>query len=74
MQQKDRDALKDKIALFRYGLISSLVNGTYEDTSLEEYYRKTAPKTYTLFDKQIKVQPSTIKSWYINYKKWAMRV
>ena len=69
MQQKDRDALKDKIALFRYGLISSLVNGTYEDTSLEEYYRKTASKTYTLFDKQIKVQPSTIKSWYINYKK-----
>lgn len=70
MEQKDRDELKASIALFRYGLISSLVNGTFEEKSKEEFYRKVASKKYTLLDKEIKLQPSTVKSWYLNYSKY----
>lgn len=44
MEQSERDKAKNDIALFRYGLISSLVNNTYEETSKEEYYRKVASK------------------------------
>lgn len=70
MEQSKRNEAKNKIALFRYGLISSLVNNTYEEKSMEEYYRKTASKSYILNGKEIKVRASTIKGWYINYKKF----
>ena len=70
MEQSKKDEAKNKIALFRYGLISSLVNNTYEEKSMEEYYRKTASKSYILNGKEIKICASTIKGWYINYKKF----
>lgn len=70
MEQSKRDEAKNQIALFRYGLISSLVNNTYEEVSMEDYYRKAASKSYTLNGKEIKVRASTIKKWYINYKKF----
>lgn len=70
VEQSKRNEAKNKIALFRYGLISSLVNNTYEEKSMEEYYRKTASKSYILNGKEIKVRASTIKGWYINYKKF----
>lgn len=69
MEQQDKDAKKNEIALFRYGLISSLVNNTYDEKSKEEYYRKVASGTYTLNGKEIKIRPSTIKGWYIDYQK-----
>lgn len=69
MEQCERDRAKNTIALFRYGLISSLVNNTYEEKSMEEYYRKVASSTYNLNGKEIKLRPGTIKNWYINYKK-----
>ena len=70
MEQSERDQAKNKIALFRYGLISSLVNNTYQEKSMEEYYRKIASGIYELNGKTIKIRPSTIKTWYINYKKF----
>ncbi len=70
MEQIQRDEAKNKIALFRYGLISSLVNNTYEEKSMEDYYRKVASKSYVLNGKEIKFTPSTIKKWYNNYKKF----
>lgn len=69
MNQEQRDKIKNDIALFRYGLISQLINNTYEETSKEEYYRKVAMKTYELNGKEIKVRPDTIKHWYLNYTK-----
>ena len=68
LEQSKKDEAKNKIALFRYGLISSLVNNTYEEKSMEEYYRKTASKSYILNGKEIKICAGTIKGWYINYK------
>ena len=70
MEQIDRDKAKNDIALFRYGLISSLINGTYEENSKEDYYRKKASTTYTLNGKEIKVTASTIKKWYLDYQKF----
>lgn len=69
MEQKDRDEIKNKIALFRYGLISSLVNNTFEEKSKEDYYRNVASKTYNLLGKEIKFAPNTIKRWYMDYNK-----
>ena len=70
MEQSKRDEAKNAIALFRYGLISSLVNNTYEENSKEEYYRKTASKTYTLNGRDIKVRATTIKGWYLDYQRY----
>ena len=69
MEQSQRDKAKNQIALFRYGLISSLVNDTFEDRSKEDYYRRMASVVHTLNGKEIKLRASTIKNWYINYKK-----
>ena len=69
MEQKDRDKAKNDIALFRYGLISSLVNNTYEDKSKEDYCKRIASETYNLNGKEVKFRADTIKKWYINYKK-----
>lgn len=69
MEQNERDKAKNAIALFRYGLISSLINNTYEESSKAEYFRKMALETYTLNGEEIKFRASTIKKWYINYCK-----
>lgn len=69
MEQSERDRAKNEIALFRYGLISSLVNNTYEEKSKEDFYRKVASSTYTLNGKEIKLTANTIKNWYITYQK-----
>ena len=69
MEQNERDKAKNSIALFRYGLISSLVNNTYEEKSKEEYFRKVAMKNYELNGKEIKFKPDTIKKWYLDYQK-----
>ena len=69
MEQKDIDAKKNEIALFRYRLISPLVNNTYEEKSKEEYYRKMALSTYTVNGKEVKLRAGTIKGWYVDYKK-----
>ena len=69
MELNERDRLKNEIALFRYGLISALVNNTYEERSKEDYYRKVALNTYTLNGKEIKLTANTIKNWYITYQK-----
>lgn len=69
IEQSKRDKAKNDIALFRYGLIVSLINNTYEDKSKEEYYRRMALDTYTLNGKEIKFRASTIKGWYLDYQK-----
>lgn len=70
MEQKNKDELKNQVALFRYGLISAVVNDTYEDISKEAYFRRISSNTYNLLGKELKVLPSTIKSWYLNYCKY----
>lgn len=69
MEQQQKDDLKNKIGLFRYGLISPLVNNTYEESSKEEYYRKVAAKEYEVNGKTLTITPGTVKRWYTDYMK-----
>lgn len=69
MEQKERDELKNTVALFRYGLISPVVNNTYEDKSQMEYFRRIAQSKYTLLGKEISIRTATLKKWYIMYRK-----
>ena len=70
MEQNERDKAKNAIALFRYGLISSVVNNTYEETSKIEHFRKKATQTYTVNGQEVKYSPNTIKRWYQDYIKF----
>ena len=69
MDQEQRDNLKNGIALFRYGLISPLINNTYDEISKEEFFRNVASKIYELNGKEVQFQADTIKHWYLAYKK-----
>lgn len=70
MEQREKDELKNTIALFRYGLISAVVNDTFEDKSQNEYFRRIAQSNYTFLGKEIHLAPATIKKWYIMYRKF----
>ena len=68
MNLKERDSIKNEIALFRYGLISPIITNTYEENSKAEYFRKVASKTYIVNGKEEKYSWKTIYDWYLNYK------
>lgn len=70
MEQKDRDARKNAIALFRYGLISPVVTNTFEDKSQMDYFRRVALSKYTLLGKEVSFTALSIKNWYISYRKF----
>lgn len=67
---KERETLKNEVALFRYGLIAPVVTDTFEETSKIDYFRNVATKEYILNGKKTKVSCSTIKKWYLTYKKY----
>ena len=69
MDIKEKNELKNEIALFRYGLIAPVVTDTYEESSMESYFRNVSSKTYIVNGKEGKFAPPTIKKWYFNYKK-----
>ena len=69
MDIKEKNELKNEIALFRYGLIAPVVTDTYEESSMESYFRNVSSKNYIVNGKEEKFAPTTIKKWYFNYKK-----
>ena len=68
MEQKEKDAVKNEIALFRYGLIAPVVTNTFEESSKVEYFKKTASKKYIVNGKEEQYDWQTIKGWYLKYK------
>lgn len=57
------------IALFRFSLIASVVNETYESSSISQYFREIAAKTHTLPDgTPVRYSSGAIKKWYLDYK------
>ncbi|MBP2033986.1 hypothetical protein J2Z42_002703 [Clostridium algifaecis] len=57
------------IALFRFSLIASVVNETYEASSISQYFREIAAKTHTLpDDTPVRYSSGAIKKWYLDYK------
>lgn len=69
MEQKESDAIKNEIALFRYGLIAPIVTNTFEESSQTEYFKKVASKKYIVNGCEEKYSWQTIKDWYLKYKK-----
>jgi hypothetical protein len=60
----------DKMALFKYSLISPAVTDTHKERSNAAYFRKAAEQSYRLPDGRIvKYSPNTIKHWYQTYLK-----
>ncbi|MDO4556696.1 MAG: helix-turn-helix domain-containing protein, partial [Lachnospiraceae bacterium] len=59
------------IALFRYGIISPAVTGTFDDTlSLKGFFRDAAKKVYTNpRGEDTRIAASTIERWFYAYQK-----
>ena len=69
MEQKQRDAIKNEIALFRYGLIAPVVTNTFEESNKLEYFKKVASKKYIVNGQEEQYSWQTIKGWYLKYLK-----
>ena len=60
----------EKIALFRYSLIVPVLNGTYTEKSINEYFTQIATKEHELPNGNKKYYDiSTFKKWYYLYRK-----
>ena len=65
-----KDELKQQVALFRFSVISPLVNNCHDFNSKMEFFRNVSLKQYTLPNgKNSTFSPLTIKTWYLNYLK-----
>lgn len=64
------DEERQKIALFRYGVIAPLISGTYDEhKSLKEFFSHASQKTYiNPRGEDTKVSESSVERWYYNYK------
>jgi len=62
---------RQKIALFRYGIIAPVVSGTYDEgKSIKGFFRDAAGKVYTNpSGEETKVSASTLERWYYAYNK-----
>lgn len=65
------DETRQKIALFRYGIIAPVVSGTYDEgKSIKGFFRDAASKVYTNpSGEETKVSASTLERWYYDYNK-----
>ena len=70
MERKEIDAIKNEIALFRYGLIAPVVTDTFTESSQNQYFRNIATKKYLVNGKEEQYSWQTIKSWYLKYRKY----
>ena len=64
----EKENERKNMALFRYGIISPLINDMHPFASKEEFFRDVSSKKYTLPNgKEAIFDKSTIKKWYMNY-------
>lgn len=67
------DLLRDKIALFRYGIIAPLLTGLHQSRTKEDFYQDASAQIKTNYnDEPYTVAPGTIEKWYIKYKKYGL--
>lgn len=57
------------IGLFRFSIISPIINNTHNCSSISEYIVFAASKTYEFNGKNYTFSESCIKNWYLSYKK-----
>ena len=70
MNDKQVDAIKNEIALFRYGLIAPVITDTFTENTKTEYFRNVADRSYIVNGKEMKFSWKTIKNWEIHYRKY----
>jgi transposase InsO family protein len=65
------DETRQKIALFRYGIIAPAVSGTFdEDKRIKEFFLHAAKRIYTNpRGEDTKVSASTLERWYYTYQR-----
>ena len=64
------DQEKEKIALFRYGIISPVVSNIAISMSKKEFFKQLGEKEYLHPNgKNIKIEWKTIEGWYYQYKR-----
>lgn len=57
------------IGLFRFGIISALINKTHEYPNNEAFFDKVSKQKFTFNNKQYQFSKSTLKRWYYLYTK-----
>lgn len=64
------DEMRQKIALFRYGILAPLISGTYdENKTIKEFFFNAAEKVYTTpSGEDTQIAASTLERWYYNYQ------
>jgi len=64
------DDERQKIALFRYGIIAPAISRNYDESlSLKGFFRNAANKSYVNpRGEDVKIAPSTIERWFYSYK------
>ena len=67
------EKLKQEIALFKFSLISPLVNETFTQSSAKEYLEEISSREY-ITPKGVKKEyaPETIKEWLRIYRKYGI--
>ena len=64
------DNEKNKIALFRYGIIASLINDTIGETTKHAFFKNASLKVNKDWNgNSFKVSPTTIERWYYHYQR-----
>ena len=63
------DKMLHDIALFKFSLISPVINDTFEAVSQAQFFRELAQKEHTLpTGKTARFAADTFKNWYLDYK------
>ena len=64
---------KEKIAVFRFSMISGLTTGTFPCASKTDYFKIMSQKMVTdPYGKNTTISAATIERWYINYRKYGL--
>lgn len=62
---------QEKIALFRYTIISPLISNLDDSKSKQEYFKSASEKSYVdPYGKTVTVSSGTVERWYYNYRKY----
>lgn len=64
------DKERERVAVFRYGIIAPLVNDSFTETTKNDFYKNTCAKVIKDWNGEpYTISPSTLERWFIRYRK-----